>query len=109
MVDYRSRSRRVLALLTRTPPAGSATLQGKLTHGTLMAIPSPSGTFWLLSLQDAPDAPCVLTLEGAEIALPPATPGGALWCALLLAQAPQPGTAVAVRCGTTQVAQGRLQ
>lgn len=109
MVDYRSRSRRVLAHLTRTRPQTVAALQGAAARGTLMAVPSPSGTFWLISLQGAPAAPCTLEIAGQSAPLPPATAGGALWCALLLTAPPEAGAAVAVRSDGALIAEGRLQ
>ncbi|MBR4727501.1 MAG: hypothetical protein IK080_06380 [Clostridia bacterium] len=83
MHDYRSRSRRVLSFLSRTPADAAANLQGDGVCGTLMQKTSPAGCFLLLSLQGLTSGAYTLFYGRDQIPLPPATARGALWCALL--------------------------
>lgn len=111
MVDDRSRSRRVLAHLLRTPPLATASMTGETARGTLMVFPSSSGAFLVLSVQGRETQTLTLTLRIGEAAwqLPFFTADGVCWCSFFTRTLPS-GAAVSVETAEGErIACGRLR
>ncbi|MBQ6266266.1 MAG: hypothetical protein IJK64_00680 [Clostridia bacterium] len=111
MVDDRSRSRRVLAHLLRTPPLATAALAGKAARGTLMVVPSSSGAFLVLSVHGWAAMTPTLTLRIGEAAwqLPFMTADGLCWCSFFTRSLPRAETVCVETAAGERVVSGRLR
>ena len=111
MVDYRSRSRRTLAYLLRTPPQATAALRGRTAHGTLVAFQLPTGAFLVLSVQGEAAGPHTLTLRigEAEWRLPSSAADGVCWCGFFTRTLPREEAVSVETAQGARIAAGRLR